>query len=333
MVDENFEARLIDALQPIRGFALAQGIYHFFVTGLFDRMSLGPRRVEDLADGLEMDRQRLFGFLVFLANEELVVLHDDVACLTDRSRDLGEFRPWYELLVGGYAETFQQITKTLRGNGYGTRDGVLVGIGSCGISRYDALPLVRSLLADMPSQPSTIVDLGCGDGRFLTELVRDYPGISAVGVDPFAPADRDDGSLAFRQALAIDYVRDAARPVAGPDGHPLFIAAFLLQELLEQDGRSAVVELVNRIVRDRAYLVVVEVDHRPTDHTVMRHGLGLAYYNPYYLLHVLTEQKLEGTEFWLDLFDDAGAVVVSRRSVDPRVDSTGLEFGCLLATK
>lgn len=312
---------------------MAQGIYHFFVSGLFDRMSLGPQRVQDLADDLGMDRQRLLGFLMFLANEDLVVLGDDVAGLTARSHELGEFRPWYELLVGGYAETFQQITKTLHGNGYGTRDGVLVGIGSCGISHYDALPLVRNLLADMPAPPSTIVDLGCGDGRFLTELARDYPGITAVGVDPFAPVDRDDGSLTFRQALAIDYLRDAARPVAGPDGHPLFIAAFLLQELLEQDGRSAVVELVSRVVRDYAYLVVVEVDHRPTDHTVMRQGLGLAYYNPYYLLHVLTEQKLEGTAFWLDMFDDAGAVVVSRRSVDPRVDSTGLEFGCLLASR
>ena len=312
---------------------MAQGIHHFFLSGLFDRMTLGPQRVQDLADALEMDGQRLLGFLMFLANEDLVDLRNDVTELTTRSRELEPFRPWYELLVGGYAETFQQITMTLRGNGYGTRNGELVGIGSCGISHYDALPLMRRLLADMPAPPSTIVDLGCGDGRFLTELVRDYPGISAVGVDPFAPVGRDNGSLTFRQAFAVDYVRDAARPAAGPDGYPLFIAAFLLQELLEQDGRTAVVDLVSHIVRDYAYLAVVEVDHRPTDHTVMRQGLGLAYYNPYYLLHVLTEQRLEKTSFWLDLFDDAGAAVVSRRSVDPRVDSTGLEFGCLLASR
>jgi 2-ketoarginine methyltransferase len=82
-----------------------------------------------------------------------------------------------------------------------------------------------------------------------------------------------------------------------------------------------------------ARLVVVEVDHRPDDPTVMRHGLGLAYYNPYYLLHQITRQRLATTDFWRELFAEAGAEILAWRACDPEVDSTGLEFGCVLAAR
>jgi 2-ketoarginine methyltransferase len=331
MVDDNFEMRLIGALQPIRGFVLAQAVHHFFRSGVYDRMASGRCSVWQLADEFKMDPSRLLGFLRFLANEDLVVFDDDDVWLTPQAQTLGPFRPWYDLLVGGYAETFQQITTTLPGEAYASRDGAFVGIGSCGISQYDALPLVRRLVRELPVPPSAIIDLGCGDGRFLADLARGFPGIPAIGVDPFAPVDRDDAGVEFRRGHALDHVRDLAPVEAVPGAaRPLFVTAFLLQEILGQDGRGPVVDLVRRIVRSGAWLAVVEVDHRPSDPAVMRHGLGLAYYNPYYLLHVLTEQELQTTAFWLELFEEAGAVVVARHGVDPRVDSTGLEFGCLL---
>lgn len=338
MTDENFELRLIEALQPVRGFALAHGIYHLFASGIYDRLDGAAAGVDDLAKTLEMNPARVAGFLRFLANEDLVSLREDTVTLTARGQGMGEFRPWYELLVGGYAQTFEQITDTLRQDGYASRDGRMVGIGSCGISQYDALPLVRQLLADMPTAPEQIIDIGCGDGQFLTALLPDYPGVRAVGVDPYAPLDSDrgdtgaGGTLTFHRGSAVDYVRSL--DTTG-DERPcrLFIAAFLLQEILEQDGRETVVEMVREIVSDGRYLAVVEVDHQPANPAIMRHGLGLAYYNPYYVLHVLTEQRLETRKFWSDLFEDAGARVISQRAVRPEVDSTGLEFGCLLTSR
>ncbi|WP_437611748.1 hypothetical protein WMF20_06920 [Sorangium sp. So ce834] len=333
MTDSNFEVRLIEALQPIRGFALAQGIYHLFLSGIFDRLVSGTSTLQDLEDS-GAHRGRTAGFLRYLANEGLVLLQGDAVSLTSRGRELAEFRPWYELLIGGYAQTFQQITETLRGGSYASRDGAMVGIGSCGISRYDALPLVRRLLANMPMSATQLIDLGCGDGTFLADLARDYPGIHAIGIDPFAPLLSGSELLTFCRASAVDYVRslDPEGPVAGRPRR-LFLAAFLLQEILEQEGRADVVELVRNALRGDASLVVVEVDHRPADPSVMRHGLGLAYYNPYYLLHVLTEQRLETTRFWLDLFEEAGAMVVARQHVNPEVDSTGLLFGCVLKSR
>ena len=200
MEASNFECRLIEALQPIRGFALAQAIYHLFASGLFDHIVDRDVDLDDLATSVEMDPERLAGFLRFLANEDLVSMRGRIVMSTPRARSLQEFRPWYELLVGGYARTFEQITDVLRDGGYASRDDALVGIGSCGISQYDALPLVRQLLADMPAFPSQVVDLGCGDGRFLRGLLRDFPGVSAVGVDPFAPLGADSETLTFHRA-------------------------------------------------------------------------------------------------------------------------------------
>lgn len=333
-VDPNFESRLIEALQPIRGMALAQGIHHLVNSGIYQIISTSPTSVDDVAKTLEMEPSRVAGFLQYLANEDIVSFHDGVATLTVKGAGLRDFRPWYELLVGGYANTLGQITQTLSQQAYATRDGTMVGLGSCGISQYDALPLVRRLLMDAPVSPAEIVDIGCGSGDFLIDLAKDYPGVTAVGVDPYAPVEKQTDSLVFHQASAVDFVRTLdANDGSANWADRLFVGAFLLQEILEQQGRATIIEMVRTIIRHGAYFAVVEVDHRPADPSVMRHGLGQAYYNPYYFLHVLTEQRLETTDFWLDLFDDAGAMIVSQRTVNPKVDSTGLEFGCLLKKK
>ena len=165
------------------------------------------------------------------------------------------------------------------------------------------------------------------DGSFLTELARDFPDVPALGVDPYAPLAESTGPVTFEQSSAVAHLRSVD---AATTTRRLFVAAFLLQEILEQEGRGVVIEIVRHAVSNGSCLAVVEVDHRPADPAVMRHGLGLAYYNAYYLLHELTEQRLEAREFWSDTFAEAGATVVSQYTVDPRVDSTGLEFGCLL---
>ena len=329
---DNFEARLIEALQPIRGLALANAIHHLFQSGIYDSISTTPIDVAHLAADLKLDSQRIEGFLRYLANEDIVALHDGLVTLTTKGEQFRPFRPWYELFVGGYASTFQEISANLKGTVYASRNDRLVGVGSCGISMHDALPLVRNLLSSLSAKPTCIIDLGCGDGTFLTSLVETYGTASGVGVDSFAPIQSSVESVTFLRCSATEYIHSQARADTNNDhAGKVFLAAFLLQEILEQEGRQAVVELVRGVLSQAAHFAVVEVDHRPTDPSVMRHGLGLSYYNPYYLLHVITEQRLETEQFWLELFMEAGAKVVSKHKVNPQVDSTGLEVGFLLA--
>jgi 2-ketoarginine methyltransferase len=80
-----------------------------------------------------------------------------------------------------------------------------------------------------------------------------------------------------------------------------------------------------------SHWIVIEVDHRPQDPSVMSKSLGLAYYNPYYLIHYFTEQRLASVQFWEQLYTEAGLRVVAVEHPEPSYDSLGLKVGFLLA--
>ena len=334
------EERLASGLQPVRQFVLAQALYNFMEIGIQGRIAdLGSVNIETLARDLGLNRDRLRGFLQYLSNERFVCLTDeDNVSLTSKGKEISDFRPWYTLLIGGYAQTFIQLPSTLQADGpYADRNSSRVAAGSCGISRYDALPMTRRLLDKIPDKWRTIVDLGCGDGSYLVDLCLSIPGIRGVGLDP----DPTSVEAALRTAAhygisdRIDVRVGSANPLPdlSKEESPLcFITAFVLQELLVQSGRAAVVEMLRSAfdLYPRTYWIVVEVDHRPKDESVMTSALGLAYYNPYYLIHHITEQRLESVDFWEKLYQDAGLHVLAVEHPDPSYDSLGLKVGFLL---
>jgi 2-ketoarginine methyltransferase len=63
----------------------------------------------------------------------------------------------------------------------------------------------------------------------------------------------------------------------------------------------------------------------------MSSGLGLGYYNPYYLLHHLTKQRLENTSFWEMIFAETGYKLVAKDYPVPLYDPLQLKVGFLLA--
>jgi 2-ketoarginine methyltransferase len=330
------ECRLIEALQPARNYFLAQVIEFGLRSGLFERIAAQPGEpVTRLGDDLGYTETRLIGLFRYLAAEGII---SDAAAptLTQRGQEFLQFRSWYELLIGGYGSTLLELPEVLsRPARYASRNGAMVGKGSCGISQYDAIPLVKRLLQQLPAASTTLVDLGCGDGMFLLDLCEaaDMP---SVGVDSCVPNIERAQKKSVERGLA-DRVKFVSAPAEefvqsfSPGGtSPCFIAGFLLHEILEQKGYDAVASLVRAVLApEGAHLIVIEVN-RPGDDCLMQHGLGLAYYNPYYLMHQVTEQRLEVTEFWKSLFAHSGADIKAILTTDPEVDSTGLELGFLL---
>ncbi|MFA7767790.1 2-ketoarginine methyltransferase [Streptomyces sp. NRRL S-448] len=343
-VPTDFEHRLVEAIEPIRHLALAHALYTVMDNDVYDTLAREPDlTTADLAKRHDLDAERLGGLCRYLANEGYLAQYVPDAeprwHLTDKARALAPFRPWYTLLVGGYAQTFGQLGAVLReGAPWATRDGAKVGAGSCGMSMYDALPLAGRLLDGLPRDGLTVVDLGCGDAAFLTELVRRCPGLRGVGVEPDEVSSRLAAErvaaegLADRITIHRGRASDAGTIVLPDDGQVCFLTAFVLQEMLEQEGTGAVENLMRETMAHRpdAHWLVIEVDNRFDDPATMAHALGRAYYNPYYLLHVITEQRLEKREFWDGLFERAGLCTEAFAHPDPRVDSTGLELGYLL---
>lgn len=334
----DFEFRLVEALQPIRNLFLAQIIGFGLMSGLFEQLASDrPVPLDRLAWTLEMNPHRLSALLRYLAAEGIVVDIEASPSLTPRGREYLDFAPWYELFVGGYGSTMYDLPTVMKNEKiYADRNAARVGIGSYGIGRYDAIPLVRRLLKKVSNPPKLIIDLGCGDGTFLLDLCG--PTDRGIGVDRVSASIEHARGEAItrgygdRVTFVTGSVEDFVEQQQGPEA-PFFIAAFLLQEILEQRGQEAIITLIRQMLAvPHSHIAIVEVDHRPTDAHIMRHGLGLGYYNPYYLLHRLTEQKLETTAFWRDLFIEAGANVITQLTTDPEVDSTGLEIGFLLGS-
>ena len=114
---QTIEHELIDSLQPIRGMALAHCILHFFETGLYASLEAQDASVEELAERLNLEENRLTGFLLYLKNEGLLDMAEGRFQLTNRARQVKKFEAWYTMLVGGYAETYQQVGQCLQGDG------------------------------------------------------------------------------------------------------------------------------------------------------------------------------------------------------------------------
>ena len=151
----NIEQDLVAALEPIRQMTLAICVNHFFETGVYRKLEAGECDLDTLSRSLDLERARLGGLLGYLRNENIVSHDKGVYALTDKARLLGRYSAWYTMLVGGYTETFVQVGECLKGQGkWATRDvGGKVGIGSCGISHYDAIPLTQRLMAKWTRQP------------------------------------------------------------------------------------------------------------------------------------------------------------------------------------
>lgn len=337
----DYERRLTESIQPIRHFFLANVLHHAFQLGVFAELAARPGTSGGkLAASLGLDEVRLRATLAYLRNENYVLDEEDGWSLTRKGTEVAEFAPWYQMCVGGYAPTFQQLGGVLQaGAGYASRDSFQVGVGSTGLGVTDTLPLAMQLFDSAAAKCGTLVDLGCGDGRFTIEILKRRPELRGIGVDP-TPASierarrmRDENGLGDRLEFVTATAADVPKLDLPSGGSGIaFLTAFVLQEMLEQDGEQAVEDLL-RATFDAfpgAVWVVVEMDYQPDSPLIAAHGLAQAFYNPYFLIHNITEQRLQTRAWWNDLFARAGLKAVAA-TTDPRVDSTGLEIGFLLS--
>jgi 2-ketoarginine methyltransferase len=334
-----FEGRLVEQLDPIRGFVLASSLFHLFDLGIAeDLLCVRTQSVSEMAHRFDLNRDRLEGLLLFLQVEGFVQISGDVVSASQKLVEMREAWPWYEMLIGGYAQTYLDMGKGLRAmHGPLSRDGARVGSGSCKISHYDAIPLTRNLLAQLGKPPKKIVDLGCGNALYLKELCSLFPDLVTIGVEPDVEGHNQSAidALASEHYLRIKLYNSTAQEfirTTEETGVDAIIIAFVLQEILGQEGRNGTIAFLRQVSTKfpAAKIVVIEVDNKASDVEAMRHPLARNYYNPYYLVHYFTRQVIETVDFWIQLFADAGLGVLARSTTDPNVDSTNFELGFLL---
>lgn len=250
--------------------------------------------------------------------------------------------------VGGYGRVFRHGSGISSGRlSYGRdirRDDAMVVTGSALAMRRHLAPQVQGIVAELRRGAGLrqVLDIGCGNARFLIELCRRYPEFSGVGVDISAAACalaeenvRAAGLAGRIRVLRADF-RDAAgsdsasgtaaTPVSAPasaaaedPGTGLVTSFFMLHDLMA-DAERTVRDL--RTLRDRlpatARLLFADTVRREPggDSELPIFSLG------FHLAHALMGVRLWSTKDYDEVFAAAGLVV--ERRVETSIPSTWL---------
>jgi 2-ketoarginine methyltransferase len=339
MADEQFGLDRDRFLEYIRGFAASSVIFALLKEGVLESLP-DEFTADDIAQRHAFQPrlcEALFAYLVVEGIVDGQRRGDGIVAysLTRFGKQIQVFEGWFNLLIGGYRDVFANVLTVLRdGPQESLRNRPLVGIGSCQISRFDALPLALSLIMEVNPAAERIVDVGCGDATFLSDLCDSLPAVSAVGIEPSENVLAEARNVIRTRGLEgrVGLVLSDAssyRSAVSPD---FFLFSFVLQEILGQVGEATLIRYLVELRSNfpQARLLVIEVDYRLDDLATLRSPIGLGYYNPYYLLHPLTQQELLPASRWDHVFSESGYRVVLRKLVDPSVDPSGLEFGVIL---
>jgi 2-ketoarginine methyltransferase len=327
-----FQPGLAKTLGYIRGFVASKVIWQVMQAGIFEDLKR-QQSLAAIAAAKGLDPQLLRTVFEFLAVEDILIKEGPPEAPVFRLSDYGSrfsfYEGWFNILIGGYDSIFSNIGVMLReGTGSCSRNGKWVGKGSCQISQYDTIPITLEFIRRVKPTATTIVDFGCGNALYLCTLARELHGIQAVGIEPNRGAYEAGleqiraAGLEDRVSLvnvdALDYeIREA------PD---FILIGFVLHEIIAQIGRTGLVTYLRKLCRkfSSSYLMVMEVDYNIDNREVMRSPVGLGYYNPYFLLHPFTDQRLLPKRGWDEIFAEAGYETVIDEVTSAQADPTGL---------
>lgn len=175
--------------------------------------------------------------------------------------------------------------------------------GGADAMRRQALPAIRAAIeAHAGDGAPALVDIACGTGRFLKEVLRNHPTLSATGLDLSRPYLKK-----AQQALArhpdVRFLEANAEDIPVADGsYDIATCIYLFHELPKKVRRTIAAEIA-RVLKPGGILVFVDSvqtgDHPPYDALLQR--FPMAFHEPYYTSYL--NDDLEA------LFSEAGFLV------------------------
>ncbi len=324
---------LYKSLGYVRGFVVSNVIFQMLEMGIFDDLNEGKSHTQ-IAMERSYDIQLLTAIFEFLVVEE--VLEKEVSPqsglnfkLSDYGSRMKVYAGWFNILVGGYGTVCSGL-KTMLENGTHAvkRNGKWVGIGSCQISKFDTIPKTKEFIYRVKPDTKHILDFGCGNALYLCTLVQELEGIHATGIEP----DEEAYKAGLGQVKALDLshkirlVNVKALDYEIEETPDVILFGFVLHEIVSQIGREQLIEYLSQFCKkfSESYLFVMEVDYDIDNHDIMKSKMGLGYYNPYYLIHPFTNQKLLPKEDWRKIFKEAGYEIITEEATSSKADPTGL---------
>jgi 2-ketoarginine methyltransferase len=164
----------------LRGSFSAPTIAALAELGIIERMLEGPFRVEDFP--IAVDKRVLSSVFLYLHSLNLLKeMPDGRYGLTREGRTalkrsgafllLFSYRGYFENLAGLLTGVSKAVTVDRRRN--------VLGSGSLHSKKF--FPAVWEMLNS--PRPSALIDVGCGDGQFLTDACTQWPDVSIAAID------------------------------------------------------------------------------------------------------------------------------------------------------
>lgn len=291
------------------GFATSSVLAGLEMAGMLDGLDTDGIREDRLGDRTD-DPALLAASLRFLAQRGLLDHESGVFTLTGYGREVYKDKGYLVWLVGGYGEPLRRLDAMVgMSQRYGTdvdRDGRWVADGAAIIGRTDVVPYAMSLLENVPV--TTVLDLGCGNARFLLALCDRFQA-SGVGVDnsPAACAVAEKNIAASGMSERVNVVcADAGRldDVEQMRAVDVVTSLFLLHEILAQ-GRDVLIRYLRQMAArlpDGAHLLVAEIQP-PRD--------AKENFTPEFTyVHAIMRQILYTSDEWTKALEDGGFTVV-----------------------
>lgn len=159
---------------------------------------------------------------------------------------------------------------------------VLFG-GSADLMRQQALAPVARHLAGRRLSEQKLLDIGCGTGRFLVQIKRNWPRLPVVGLDlsPHYLAEARERLNPWSRAI---FVQGAAEALPFPDGgFEVVTSVYLLHELPRAVRHAALGEMARALAPGGLLVAVDSLQRgdRPEYEALMDH-FPTAFHEPYY---------------------------------------------------
>jgi Putative methyltransferase len=307
----------------LRGFFSSPTIATLAELGLIERMLAGPFRVEDFP--IAVDKRVLSSVFLYLHSLNLLESMPGGAYgLTDEGRIalkrngafllLYSYRGYFENLAGLLTGDSEAVTVDRRRN--------VLGSGSLHSKKF--FPAVWEMFNG--AHPSALIDVGCGDGQFLTNACTEWPDVSIAAVDlsPIAVETTLKQLETFGRKNVVGIVESGVNvaewiahlPETLKADSPLVVSMwFVVHEFSGGDSKTVI--RFFREVRSalpEADIILGEINALPPELLAEHHEASIM---PELLFfHDLSRQGVLSWETWHDVLDEIPYKLIGERQFD-----------------
>jgi 2-ketoarginine methyltransferase len=290
--------------------------------GLIERMLAGPFHVEDFP--IAVDKRVLSSVFLYLHSLNLLKgMPGGRYGLTDEGR-IALKRSGAFLLLCSYRGYFENLAGLLTGDSEAAVDRRRNVLGSGSLHSKKFFPAVWEMFRG--SHPSALIDVGCGDGQFLTDACTEWPGVSIAAVDlsPIAvettlkrletSGRKDVVGIVKSGASVADWI--AGLPEALKAGSPLVVSMwFVVHEFSGGDPRTVIRYFHEvRSALPKADIILGEINALPPELLAEHHESSIM---PEMLFfHDLSRQGVLTWETWHHVLDEIPYSRIAERQFD-----------------